>query len=174
MCIGPELQAAVAVAGLATSALGASKKRSAQQEIAQASRDAENARRAQMELESQRQRRDIIRKAQAAQAQALTSTTTQTGSAATAGSSALPGAQGQIANAESQQVGFLEANTLLGRDVFDANARKAEAEARAAEGAGLMGMGNALVSGAQSISQIGMSLFGNKDPYATATRPGLY
>jgi hypothetical protein len=175
MCIGPELQAGFAVAGLVTSALGASKKSRAQHDVAAASREAEAARQAASQLEFERRRRDIIRKTQQLQANTLSAGVSQTGSSALGGSSAIPSSLGQESAAGAQQVGFLDANKLLGDDVFSANAKKADAESRVAEGQGIMGIGGLLMSQAGPLSSIGTSLFsststGGKDPWNTSVR----
>ena len=148
----PAVGLALSAAGTGISAYGAVAQSSA-------SRRAEGARKSQMELESNRKNREILRRTQVARATALANTTSQTGSSATSGSSALPGAYGEIRSQEDMNRSYNATATERGRDIFAANSDVASAQSISAIGNGVQRFGAAMMTNYRDINQIGTSLF---------------
>jgi hypothetical protein len=148
-------------AGVAVGIGGAVAQYRGQSEQAEASKRAEELRAKQMELESARKQREIIRRAQLANAQALATTTSQTGSAATA-SSALSGAQGQISQDAATNLGFEGQALGIGRGIFAANAQYAEAGKLTALGGAMGTIGSSLIKSSGQLNEMSTSLFGGK------------
>lgn len=167
--MGLEIMAIAQIAGLVIGAGGAAMSYSAQREQSAATKEAEQLRKAQMELEGQRKRREILRKVQMAQATGLTRTTGQTGSAAT-GSSALAGTYAQEQSFGQRELGQLGASLDIGRSIFDANARASDAATGQALGRGMQTIGGALIDRSKDLGQLGGTLFGTYDPWNTSVR----
>lgn len=150
------IAATAAAAGIATSIYGSFERREAQRDVAQASQAQENIRRQQLELENIRRQREIIRKAQAARAVAITS-------AANAGvmeGSLVGGATGQITGQLGQGLTSQAQNTSLGRQMFDANANLADAQASVQQAEAISDFGRTLFQSSQAIGQIGATAIG--------------
>lgn len=156
--MGIELATALAIGGLAASGAGAYKQYEGAKAQSEASQRAEAARKQQMNLETDRKQREILRQSQLARSIALTRGTEQ--GANEAGGSAIPGAYGQISGQETQnRTGVFQA-VDIGNSIFQANREFAQAQELSAFGSGLSKLGGALYSNATDISNIGSSLYG--------------
>ena len=133
-----------AVEGTAASAYGAHAQ-------SVASQKAETARKNQMEFESIRRQRDIMRKNLISRSAALTNATAQ---GATEGS-ALPGAYSQINAQTGAEQAATNQNTEIGRDIFAANADMASAQSISAIGRSVTGFGTTLINNAEGIERLG-------------------
>lgn len=156
MCIGPEILLALQVAGVAGGVAGAAVQYKGAQDQSEASQRGEAARKQQMEIESSRKQREIQRQAQVARSVSLARGTDQ--GAAFEGSSALPGAYGQITGNETQARAGVYQATDIGRSIFDANADYAEAQSLSAFGSGLSKLSGSVMTNAKDISVIGESI----------------
>lgn len=145
--------AVIGGADIGLSLYGSSKSSEAAKKQSQAEQRAESLRQQQMQLESIRRERDIMRQAQAARAQSI-SQAVNDGVSAT-GSSILPGLQGQIASQESRSVTATEENLAIGNATFAANADASRARADKAEGAAWTDFGKTLFQSSDKISNIG-------------------
>jgi hypothetical protein len=161
------IQAAMMVGGLAIQAYGASKKSKALKEASAASKQQEALRRQQMEMDAARKQRNIIRQSYLAQSESLVRGTGQTGSSALGGSSALPGSYGQIRSDERENFSYVAAQLGIGRSMFDARAKEAEANRKAAEGGAMSGLGASIMGSAQPASQILTSTLFGQTPQGT-------
>lgn len=155
------IQGAAAAGGLGLSAAGLATNIVGQNQVAEASKKAEAARRSQAELTAFREKREVIRKAQAARAIALSN--------ATAGgaefSSALPGAQGQIGSEEARSIAAIGQNLSLGEQVFAANQKVTAGKQLIGTGTGLQDFGKQTVAAAPAIGQVGQTLFSGSNNY---------
>lgn len=111
----------------------------------------ESIREVQMQVDANRQRRQIIRQSMVARAEALSTSTAQ-------GAGSSSGLAGGLAQntAESGQ-GVLGVNQALesGSAIFASNRRLADAQTRQSMGAGISSLGGALVSSAPQIGRLG-------------------
>lgn len=175
--MGVEIAAGMAIAGAITGAGGSYVQYQGAQKQAGASARAEELRKQQMELESQRKQRQLIREAQKAQATALVRTTAQGSSQQ---SSALGGSYGQIASDLASNLTYENKALNIGRGIFDANAAYANAGATTALGGAISSIGSALIKTSTIGGNIGETLFNGKntqysgkggasDPWWTAT-----
>lgn len=139
------------VGGLALSAAGTGVQYAAAQDASDASKRAENARRAQMELEASRKKRELIRQGIIARAQATAVGTNQ----GAQDSSALAGALGGITGTETRGVQGVNSSVTLGREVFAANQQIAEAQELGALGQGLSSLGGAVNKQLGTIGRLG-------------------
>jgi hypothetical protein len=146
--------AAVGAAGLATNVYG-------QVQSAEASKRAEALRARQMEANSLREQRQILRRAQAARATAL-ARGTDAGTTAPGGST-LPGAYGQIAGETGSAIAANNENLDIGRGLFQENSRMAAAKGTAAIGAGFNNLGRDIIAVNQQIGRIGSTLFNGEE-----------
>jgi uncharacterized protein HemX len=145
-------------AGLVASGVGLYQNIQGQRELSAASKRAEAARERQAELNSLRERRQIIRRAQAARAVALSNAT----ASGAEESSALFGAFGQIGSEAARSTRASNENLELGREVFAANRDVASAKSTIATGAGLSSFGSDAVNASPRIGAIGSTLFGGR------------
>lgn len=141
-------------AGLGLQAAGMIQQADASQEASEASKRAETARQKQLELESSRKKREIIRQGILAKAQA---TSTATAQGAQFGST-LPGAAGSIASHSAYGVGGVNESQFLGNQIFQANRDIADAQSDAATGAGLSSLGGALTKNLGIIGRLSYGL----------------
>lgn len=137
------LGATAAAAGTATTVHG-------QQVQAVAEQKAEKFRKAQMNLDVQRRRREIIREAQVARGLALNNAAGQGASEGTG----LQGGLNQIAANESQGLTAQRQNLAIGSKIFDANAQAAKGQSIAAFGSGAQNIGGTLMDNNTKIAQI--------------------
>lgn len=134
------------VAGLGLSLYGQSQQTAAMKR-------AEDARNKQMNLDAQRRRRDVIRNAVYAQAQARNTAASQ---GALYGS-AYPGGQGQISGRAGNQTVESSQNQEIGSDIFAANKDYYNASVYTDIGAGLGSLGGMLVNNAGTIKRVGQN-----------------
>lgn len=119
---------------------------------AQAAQDKmEGLRKAQMELESNRRRRQIIRQAVVARAEALSNATAQGASAG----SGLQGGYAQIGGESGSAVAAVEQNRQLGRSMFGANMALSRAQTIQTIGSGVSSLTGALVKNQNEIGRVG-------------------
>lgn len=128
---------------------------------------AEKLRERQMNLESQRQRREAIRQGIIGRSKALWAASTQ--GANGSGSSALGGATGTIGGEVGGKVLGINQNQEIGSGIFEANRDYYAASGITGLGAGLSSLGGTLISNAGTISKIGTNVFGSG---ATPTATG--
>jgi len=151
------IMAGIAIGGIATSAYGRKKQSKAFRQISQAEIRAENAREKQMELENKRKQRDILRNAQVVRANSLSKVS---GSGAdTKGSSAWGGVVGQVNTDAGQQILASAQNTMIGREIFQANREASFYRGEAATAGAIADTGSQIANSAVSIAKIGTSLF---------------
>jgi hypothetical protein len=151
---------AVSIAGTAAGVAGQLQQAAGQRKAQNASKRAEALREAQMRLDSDRKRRETIRQAQIARANALATTTAQ--GANGEGSSALAGAIGSLSGEAGRNISAINSNETLGADMFQANRDSAEGSAMAAAGgtisslgSGFASLGNQLVTKQKETARIG-------------------
>lgn len=144
--------AIIGAAGIGVSLYGNSKQADASKKQYAAERQAEALRQQQMQLESIRRERDVVRQAQAARAQSL-SQAVNDGASAT-GSSILPGLQGQIAGQESRSITATEENLAIGNATFAANADASRAKGEKADAAAWTDFGKTLFQNSDKVSNI--------------------
>lgn len=132
------------LAGTGLQVVGAMKASSAQDRM-------EKLRKAQMELEANRQRRQIIRQAVVARSEALSNATAQ---GAQAGSG-LQGGFAQIGGESGTAVTAVEQNRQLGRPMFDANRALSRAQTIQTVGSGVSSLAGALVKNQNEIGRVG-------------------
>lgn len=174
--------AAVGAAGAAYSATqqrkAAKQQNRAAEEQATASRQAEAARKQQMDLDAVRKRRQTIREATVARAQALAAGVNQ----GAAGSSGLAGGMGQVnsdANAglsvvaQGQDIGnqLFAANSLYSEAGLRGDRARAQGQAAGAWGSTISSLGGAIMNNAGTISRVGTYAFGSSG--YTPTTPAI-
>lgn len=142
----------LSVSGAITSFVGASQQQAANADAVAAQQRAEAARFKAMKIDADRRRRQLIRQAQIASAQALATGVAQGASKG----SALPGAYGQIAG----QLGFgltgVNQQEALGTELFAANQQLLQAKLAGASAATTSALG-------QSFTSVGNTIIGNLD-----------
>ena len=126
---------AIGLVGGVMQAIGASKQ-------AKASEKAEKARQRMMQLEAMRKRREMIREATVARAQATSNATAQ----GAGEGSGLQGGIAQITSRQNRNVQASNQDEALGNKVFSANRDYAKAGSLIAFGGGISSLGNALGS----------------------------
>lgn len=117
---------------------------------AKASKKAEELRQRQMNLDAQRQKRDLMRRAAVANATATAAATAQ----GAEGGSALQGALGQISGSQGRGALAVNQNQEIGNGIFQANEDYASGGALASLGGGISTLGGALVSNAGMFGKI--------------------
>lgn len=150
--------AASAVAGAGISGYAAVESSNANRKQMAAQRRAEEARRQQMNLDATRRRREMLRQAQVARAQAVSTASNQGASEG----SGLAGALGQIEGQTGSNILGLNQNQELGNRIFDANAlastyaqQAASANAFGAVGSQLQSLGGSLIKNEGLINKFG-------------------
>lgn len=149
------LMTAIAVGGIAIAGAGAIGQNKARKEASQASKQAEELRRKEMELENRRRMTQLIRSAAIARARSIAS-------ASAAGATFSSLAEGGLGSIQSQAGANVEAqatNVSLGRQMFEANANLAEAQGEAAVWSSVTDFGKTLFANSEPISNIGKTLF---------------
>lgn len=119
---------------------------------------AEKLREAQMNLENQRQQRQVIRQSTIARAQALSNASNQ----GAQDGSGLQGGYGQI---QGQAGGAFVANNQnqqLGAGMFAANRQISAGQTMSSIGSGISSLGGGLVSGSDTLGRIGNYAFGSR------------
>jgi type II secretory pathway pseudopilin PulG len=137
----------------------------------QASTRAENTRQQQMQLDSQRRRRQSVREALFSRSMSLAVGTSQ---GAQYGSGVAGGMAGAV-SAGMENVQTTNASETLGNRMFDANRdyfnATASGQAGMAFGAGLSSLGGAIMSNAGQINQLGTLFSGGARPKVPKMRP---
>jgi hypothetical protein len=167
MCISAFALAAiglgVSAAGLGVQMYGMSQTADANKKLSEQQKQAEAVRQQQMTLESMRRKREIIRNAQVASAQATATASAQGGAESSGLMSALSTVSGRAAGATLAT----NQNEELGNKMFAINSRSADimgerasAEATTGFGSGLSSLGGALTKNSSEIHKIGSYIFG--------------
>lgn len=125
-----------------------------------ASARAEKLREKQMNLESARQKRQIMRSALRARASALNSATAQ----GATGGSGLQGGYGQIGQGAGDNLLGVNNAQEIGAGIFKANIDSAGAQSLVAFGGGLSSLGGSLIDNSSTLGNITRYLTGNKGP----------
>lgn len=141
----------IAAAGIAAGAAGTALQVAGSRKAQKGAQRAEKLREAQMNLETTRSNRQIIRQANLARATALSNATSQgaqLGSGLAGGLSQISGQSGTsiLANNQNQQ---------LGVGMFDANRQISAGNSLAATGSGISSLGSGLVQNSETIARIG-------------------
>lgn len=143
--------AAIALAGLALSGVGAAVQYSGQQKSLKAQKQAEDLRKKQMELDAARQRREIARKAMISRADALSNATNQGASQG----SGLQGGFAQIANEAGRSTVAVNQNEQIGKGIFDANMRDFQGRSQAATGGAIGDVGGMFLNNSDLLGRVG-------------------
>lgn len=164
MCISVAIAAAglaISAAGVTTQVVASQQSASAQKKMAEEQKKQEALRQQQMTLEAMRRKREIIRGAQVAQAQAQA----QAGAQGSAESSGLQSALSTISGREGGAMLATGQNQELGNEMFASNTRmaglmasRASAESMSSMGGGLGSLGGSLVKNSEMIGKIGQYL----------------
>lgn len=149
----------VPLIGLALSAIGTGTAVYGAVAASEASQDAEEARKKQMNLDAARRRRAAIRESIVARGLA---TNTAAAQGASEGS-AITGALAQISGNAAESISNNNQNVQLGNAIYDANGRRAGAESISGIGSGLQGWGNMLMQNADKIRKLPEGISGLYD-----------
>lgn len=145
------LSTIIGAVGLGLSAVGTFTQMQAAKKQEAASRRAEALREKQMQLETARQRRGVIRQALRARSAGLIAGSEQGASAG----SGVAGALGGVTSQATSNLQGLNQSMELGQGMFKANADMAGAASMASFGAGLGSLGGAIFSNSQTLGNIG-------------------
>lgn len=146
--------------GLALSAVGVGVSAYSAYQAADASQDAEKARKQQMTLDAQRRRREAVRESLLAQGQAINAAAAQGASEG----SAVKGAVAAISGNAAESIVNTNQNVALGNQIYDANGRRAGWEGIGSVGSGLQGWGSMIMNNADKISKLPSGLKGVFNP----------
>lgn len=139
------------LAGTAATLAGTAMQFKGQSDAAEGERRAERIRQAQMNVEAQRQRRQIVRQAVIARAEAQSNATAQ----GAAQGSGLAGGLGQIQGQSGTAAADVNQNQQLGTQMFGANRAIARGQTTASFGSGISSLGGALVKNQDAIGRLG-------------------
>lgn len=150
-------------AGLGTQMYGMQQTAEANKKLAENQKQSEAVRQQQMTLESMRRKREIIRNAQVASAQATATASAQGGAESSGFMSALSTVSSRAAGATLAT----NQNEELGNRMFAINSasagimgERANAEAISGMGSGMSSLGGALIKNSTEIGKVGNYLFG--------------
>lgn len=146
--------------GLALTAVGVGVSAYSAVKSAEASEDAEAARKQQMNLDAARRRRQAIREAQISRATAVSNAAAQGASEG----SAVQGGVAAISGNAAESIVNTNQNVILGNAIYDANGRRAQAESVGAIGGGLQQFGSMITQNADKIKKLPSGLKGVLDP----------
>ena len=146
--------------GLALTAIGVGVSAYSAVQSADASKDAEEARKQQMNLDAARRRRQAIREAQIARASAISNAAAQGASEG----SAVQGGVAAISGNAAESIVNTNQNVQLGNQIYDANGRRASAESVGAIGSGMQQFGSMITQNADKIRKLPSGLKGVLDP----------
>jgi len=146
--------------GLALTAIGVGVSAYSAVQSADASKDAEEARRKQMDLDAARRRRQAIREAQIARATSVSNAAAQGASEG----SAVQGGVAAISGNAAESIVNTNQNVQMGNAIFDANGRRANAESIGAIGSGVQQFGSMITQNADKIRKLPSGLKGVLDP----------
>lgn len=141
---------------IATGVVGTGLKVMGDMKIAAASKKAEDARQRQMNLESDRQRRQVIREASMARATAQANATEQ-GASQTSG---LQGGLAQVTGEQNRNVQAVNQSEELGNKIFSANRQMASAQSLGAFGNSIQNFGDKLSRNLDPLTRVGNYAFG--------------
>lgn len=127
------------------------------QKAASASKRAERLRQRQLQLESNRRRREAIRQFQLNRATSLSNLTGSLGSVLGGGSAY--GGLGGLTSTLGTQLNTLDQATDIGQGLFSANAAYSQASANSQAGSGIASFGSSIFQNSQAIGRIGATLF---------------
>lgn len=139
------------IIGLGMQAAGTAAQMEGNKQAAEASRRAEALRKQQMDLESARQRRQVVRNALRARSLALTASVNQGASSG----SGIQGGLSQVQNQTASNIQGINQGQQIGAGIFDANMDVSRGQELASFGSGLSSLGGALFSSAPSIGRLG-------------------
>lgn len=163
LALGASVEAAFAVgsavAGLSLSAASAGSQYYQQSKAADAQREQEKLREKQMNLEADRQRREIIRRTQISQATGI-NLLGGSGASVDGATSALSGIIGQNTGNQGYSLNAVEQNTDIGTALFASNATESQANSTASLFANIGNFGNTLADNNSQIGRLGATLFG--------------
>lgn len=145
------LSTIIGAVGLGLGAVGTVTQMIGSAQASEASKRAERIRERQMNLESSRQRRGIIRQALRARSMALTTGSDQ---GAMFGSG-LAGGLGQIASSATGNIQGVNQSAELGTSMFRTNEQITSAQELASFGGGLSSLGSSLFSSSDTLGRIG-------------------
>lgn len=146
----------IGAAGVGLSAVGVGAQVYGMVKAQQGERRAERIRAAQMNLESQRERRNIVRQANIARAAALTAAESQ---GAQAGSG-LAGGLAQVSGQAGSSIQAVNQNQQLGTQMFGANRMISSGNTMASIGSGISSLGGSLVQNSDMLGRLGNYAFG--------------
>lgn len=137
--------------GAAATAAGTVMSFAGQNKADKASKRAEKLRENQMNIESQRSRRQIIRQALVARSDALSNATAQ----GAAQGSGLAGGIAQIGGDAGRNITDVNQNQALGTSMFAANRQIAAGQTMASTGNGISSLGGTLIKNQDAIGRLG-------------------
>lgn len=152
------LSTIIAGVGLAAGAAGTAVQYMGAQKAAKGQDRAEKLRAAQMNLETQRQQRQVVRQATIARAQALSNASNQ----GAADGSGLQGGYGQVQGQAGGAIVANSQNQQLGQGMFAANRQISAGQTMSSIGSGISSLGGGLVSGSDTLGRIGNYAFGSR------------
>lgn len=157
---------AASIAGTGMGIYGSMQQAKAQKESIAAQREAERQRQIAMNLDATRKKREMIRQAQVATANAQATANNQ----GAGQSSGLPGSLGAISGQSGVSMLGVEQNREIGNNIFAANARSSAAQMDAADSmsmqslaSGVGSLGGALVKNAGAIDRVGTYYSSNRN-----------
>lgn len=149
----------IAGVGLAAGLAGTAVQYVGQKQAQKGAEKAERLREAQMNLDNQRSRRQIIRQAVSARAASLSGATAQ----GAQDSSGLVGGQQQITSEAGQSILSNRQNQQLGQGMFSANRQISAGNSLASAGSGISSLGGAFVQNSETIGRIGNYFTGRQN-----------
>lgn len=141
----------IGAAGAAATAVGVGAQVFGMVRAQKGEKRAEQIRKAQMDLESQRERRSVVRQANVARAAALSNATAQ----GAQDGSGLAGGQAQISGQAGTAISATNQNQQLGGQMFSANRMISSGNTMSSIGSGIQSLGGALVQNSQTIGRLG-------------------
>lgn len=140
----------IPLVGLALTAIGTGTAVYGATQAAEASQDAEDARKQQMNLDATRRRRAAIRESIVARGLSVNTAAAQGASEG----SAIAGSIAQISGNAGESISNTNQNVQLGNKIFDANGRRAASESISGIGQGLQSWGQMVMSNADKIRRL--------------------
>ena len=152
----------IAAVGLAVAAAGAGVSYYGTQQQAKASEKAEELRKKQVNLESYRRRRQILREMIVNQATARSNAAVQ---GVAGGDSAIQGAQAQQTSSAAMNINAVNQSQSISSGIFDANKAYAAGQVTSAWGGNIQSVGGAMFQNSEKIARVGASAGLWKDGY---------
>lgn len=145
------LSAIAGGAGTALAAGGTALQIKGQMDANKAAKDAERLRQGQMNVEAERQKRQVIRQSLVARGEAINTAAAQGASEG----SGLAGGISQIAGQANENIGAISTSQGIGNAMFGVNRRASNAATTASFGQGLSSLGGALFKNQEPIGRLG-------------------